>query len=224
MVRVTSAGGAPGDAGTEPEVCPVSHGQRRLWFLDQLAPGSPAYAVFECVWLLGGVDVVSMRRSLDVLVRRHEALRTVFSTVDGEPVQVVLPEGAAGDGGWDVLEVLEEVGLEEVDRLVGGWAARPFDLAVGPLVRGLLVPVVDGRWVLGLCGHHVVVDGWSMEVLLGELSACYSAFVGGGEPELPPVEDHRLRGRHLAPRRHVPRRRHGRHHRRVRRRPAREAE
>src|SRR5205814_510055 len=113
------------------------------------------------VWLLGGVDVVSMRRSLDVLVRRHEALRTVFSTVDGEPVQVVLPEGAGGDGGWDVLEVLEEVGLEEVDRLVGGWAARPFGLAGGPAV--LELPFDRGRPVVqsfrGGVVHEVIDAG-----------------------------------------------------------------
>ena len=163
---------------------PVSFAQRRLWFLDWLVPGGCAYVIPECAWLGGSLDVGVLGESLRVLVRRHEALRTVFATVGGEPVQVILP--AAGVGA--VLEVAggDGAGGDGAEGVLGEWLRRPFDLAAGPVVRAVVVRSGQG-WLFGLCVHHVAADGWSVGVLLRELAEVYAAGAAGREPVLAPV-------------------------------------
>src|SRR5687767_10530222 len=131
----------------QPRVYPVSFAQRRLWFLDRLAPGGSAYVITEAVRLTGPLDVAALRAAVTILVRRHDALRTVFATVDGEPVQVVQPAEAMPD-------VLEVAPGGDPDRLLSQWAGMPFDLASGPPVRALLVPDGADEWVFALAVHH----------------------------------------------------------------------
>ncbi|WP_232665903.1 non-ribosomal peptide synthetase [Pseudonocardia sp. TRM90224] len=164
---------------------PVSSGQRRLWLLHQIAPDGSAYSIYMCFRLRGAVDAAALERSLDVLIRRHEVLRTAFTTVDGKPVQVVSPEVPAS-GTWDVMETVSGVAPSDVESMCNAWARRPFDLTEGPLLRGLLINLGD-EWVFGVAVHHIAVDGWSFGILLRELSQCYDAFSAGGEPGLPPV-------------------------------------
>lgn len=163
---------------------PASFGQRRLWFFDQLVPGSCAYVVMECFWLGDGLDAGALRRALGLVICRHEVLRTVFSTVDGEPVQVVLPPGQAGD----VLEVAQDAqDAAAAERVMARRLRQPFDLQAGPLVRALLVRCGQGSgagWLLGLAVHHIVFDEWSLGIVLGELSQCYAAAVEGRDPAL----------------------------------------
>ncbi|MFP2964422.1 condensation domain-containing protein, partial [Myxococcus sp. 1LA] len=156
---------------------PLSFAQQRLWFLDQLEPGSAFYNVPVVVKLIGTLDVEALRRSFSELVRRHESLRTTFRAQDGVAVQVVSDESTAR------LEVLE-VDSSSVKQFAEEEALRPFDLAMGPLLRATLLKVAEGEHVLVLVMHHIVSDGWSMGILVRELVALYEAYSQGRESPL----------------------------------------
>ncbi|HEX6747845.1 MAG TPA: non-ribosomal peptide synthase/polyketide synthase [Longimicrobium sp.] len=164
---------------------PLSFAQERLWFIDRLEPGSAVYNMFVARRLEGALDEAALEWSLGEIVRRHEALRTVFAEADGAPVQVIAPfDGFA-------LPVEDLSGLGEADReaavrrRVGEEASRPFDLAAGPLFRAALLRLGEEDHVLLLSMHHIVSDGWSMGVLFRELAALYAAYREGGESPLP---------------------------------------
>ncbi|HEX7238935.1 MAG TPA: amino acid adenylation domain-containing protein, partial [Longimicrobiaceae bacterium] len=164
---------------------PPSFAQRRLWFIDRLEPGSTAYNVPLPLRLRGALDARTLERAIGEVVRRHEALRTVFDEVDGEPVQTVRPAGALPLPVCDLSGLPAAAREAESGRLVRDDARRPFDLRRGPLLRaGLLRLAVDDH-VLALAVHHVVADGWSMGVLFGELSALYGAHLAGEPSPLP---------------------------------------
>ncbi|MFD9396982.1 condensation domain-containing protein, partial [Streptomyces sp. NPDC060000] len=168
---------------------PSSPGQERLWYLHALEPDSTAYVLPIVLRLRGAVDVTALQGSLGALVARHEALRTVFREGrDGQIQQIVLP------GGGVPLPVTDAPAGEDEDTLwrrVREEVSRPFDLARGPLVRARLLRRADSgagpEAVLVLCVHHIVVDGWSLGVLVGELAENYAARVAGRPPVLPPL-------------------------------------
>ncbi|HEX8273687.1 MAG TPA: amino acid adenylation domain-containing protein [Longimicrobiaceae bacterium] len=164
---------------------PLSFAQERLWFLHRLQPRSAAYNVPAALRLRGALDVSALGTALGGIVRRHEALRTVFPERDGAPVQVVAPFGAFALPVEDLAGLGEAVREAEVRRRVAEDAARPFDLAAGPLFRASLLRLAADDHVLLACMHHVVSDEWSVGVLLRELSALYAAFVRGVESPLP---------------------------------------
>ncbi|MEW5931873.1 MAG: condensation domain-containing protein, partial [Gemmatimonadota bacterium] len=112
---------------------PLSFAQQRLWLVDRMEPGSPAYNLAYALRLRGALDVDALRRSLDALVRRHETLRTTLEERGGVPVQVIHPPAPAA------LEVVRVSGEAEAARLAAEEAARPFDLAAGPLLRCTLL-------------------------------------------------------------------------------------
>jgi|GEM_PF-1965822 len=163
---------------------PASFAQRRLWFLDRLAPGSAAYTLSAAIDLRGDVRLAALTTALTTLVRRHEALRTTLPTPDGEPVQRVTPAGAV----TVALPVADLAALPgdrrqaEAERLAAAAARWRFDLARGPLLVARLVrlgPAGDGcgepAHRLLLAVHHAVADGWSLGVMGRELGALYSA-------------------------------------------------
>ncbi|NMO18674.1 non-ribosomal peptide synthase/polyketide synthase, partial [Pyxidicoccus fallax] len=166
-------------------VLPLSFAQQRLWFLEQLAPGSAFYNVPAVVKLTGPLDVGALERSFEALVRRHEALRTTFRSDGGTPVQVIAPAGRV------TLEFVELEGStkaqrdEEAVRRAEEESHRPFDLARGPLLRTSLLRIGEQEHVLVLVMHHIVSDGWSMGVLVREVAALYEAFSLGRPPLLP---------------------------------------
>ena len=167
----------------EPKRAPLSFAQRRLWFMDQLTPGSAAFNVAGGVRLRGALDVAALRRSLEEIVRRHEILRTTFPASRGEPAQVVHPAMSIP------LEIVEVGGKNraiEIERLARDIARRAFQLAAGPLVRTALL----GReqdWVLVIAMHHIVADGWSVGVFVRELAVLYDAFQHGDAPPIEPL-------------------------------------
>ncbi len=164
---------------------PLSFAQERLWFLDQLAPGSAAYNLAAVLRLSGPLDRPALSASLEAIVARHAALRTTFETAAGRPVQAIAPAGALPLPLTSV-ESLPEARREGVARhLAEAAAARPFDLARGPLVRALLLRLTGTSHLLVLALHHIVTDGWSMEVLTRELGELYGALVEGRVPALP---------------------------------------
>ena len=161
---------------------PASFAQQRLWLVDRLEPGSPAYNVPFALRLRGGLDTAALRAALGGLVRRHESLRTTFAERGGAPVQVVHPAAGVAVPAVDLRGLVPTAREREAGRLAREEALRPFDLARGPLLRATLLRLGDEDHVLCLDVHHVVSDGWSMEVLVREVSALYGAFSRGGEP------------------------------------------
>ncbi|HSV65773.1 MAG TPA: amino acid adenylation domain-containing protein, partial [Mycobacteriales bacterium] len=166
---------------------PLSFAQQRLWFLNELQPDQAEYNSALPLRLVGRLDVPALTGALSELVARHESLRTTFEAVEGRGVQVVHP---AYDVRVPVVDLsdrhLQPEREAELDRVLAAEYARPFDLRQGPLFRVLLVRLGDDDHVLLLTTHHIITDGWSMGVLVEELSTLYSA-AQRGEPAVLPA-------------------------------------
>lgn len=168
------------------QAMPLSFAQQRLWFLDQLAPGSPFYSIPAAVRLSGRLDVSALERALNEVVDRHEVLRTTFAAEKGEPLQRITSSLTIPIPILDLSDLAEEEREDEVRRLAVEEAQTPFDLAVGPLVRAKLVRLGEQEHVMLFNMHHIVSDGWSIGVLMKELTVLYEAF-SHGRPS--PLED-----------------------------------
>jgi amino acid adenylation domain-containing protein/FkbM family methyltransferase len=164
---------------------PLSFAQERLWFLDRLHPGSAFYNVPSALRLSGALHAAALQRAVGGVVRRHESLRTVFREMEGAPRQLVAPFRGFALPVCDLSGLAEEDREAEARRHAAADAARPFDLAAGPLLRVALLRLGGDEHVLLLNVHHAVSDGWSMGVLLGELAELYGAHRDGREPALP---------------------------------------
>lgn len=167
---------------------PLSFAQERLWFLDQLLPGSPAYTIFDAVRLRGPLDEQALRRSLEELVRRHEVLRSTFPSVSGRPVQVVQPPASLELPLTDLRPLPPERRQAELDRALAEEAARPLSLASAPVLRASLFQLTDEEHVLSLAVHHIAFDAWSDRVLRSELAALWAAYRRGEHSPLPDPE------------------------------------
>jgi amino acid adenylation domain-containing protein/non-ribosomal peptide synthase protein (TIGR01720 family) len=163
----------------------LSFAQARLWFLEQLEPGSSAYNIPSAVRLTGSLHVAVLEQSLNEIVQRHEVLRTTFAVVSGEPIQVIAPVLALTIPRVDLRNLPEAQQEAQVERLATEEAQQPFDLAKGPLLRATLLHLDEAEHVLLLTMHHIVSDGWSMGVLIRELAALYEAFSTGKPSPLP---------------------------------------
>jgi len=164
---------------------PTSFAQQRLWFLNQLTPGSPAYNISLTPRLKGVLDFVAFERSLEEIVRRHEILHTSFALENGQPVQVVAPARPLKVAVQDLRRLSESDREKEALRRMTEEALRPFDLSRGPLLRVLLLQLGAEEHILVLTMHHIVSDGWSVQVMLRELSTLYGAFREGRPSPLP---------------------------------------
>ncbi|CAG0944142.1 partial nonribosomal peptide synthetase DhbF, partial [Gammaproteobacteria bacterium] len=161
---------------------PLSSAQQRLWFLEQLEPGSSAYHLHAAFELRGPLELPALEQALQDLVDRHEALRTRFGGgADGSGEQYI-----AARGSLPLERIVPAPGEDPVERLLA-LVERPFDLGRGPLLRVVLLELGPGERLLLLVMHHIVADGWSMAVLFGELSACYAARCRGEPAQLPPL-------------------------------------
>ncbi|MFB6392422.1 amino acid adenylation domain-containing protein [Polymorphospora lycopeni] len=163
---------------------PLAYAQRQLWFLDQLSPGNPFYNNPVAFDITGALDVAALARALTEVVRRHEALRTVFADVDGEPCQVVRPAGPVALPVTDLGGLPDPERRRRADEAVEADARAPFDLATGPLLRSSLLRLADDehRWLLNV--HHTVADGWSIGILIGEVTTLYGAYARGAASPL----------------------------------------
>ena len=166
-------------------IFPSSFAQQRLWFLDQLEPGSAFYNIPAAVRLKGMLDVAALRRSLNEVVRRHETLRTRFEVVDAQPMQVIAPSLALAAPLNDLQHLPEGKREAEAVRLATDEARRPFDLGVAPLLRATLLRLSADEHILTLTMHHIISDGWSVGVLIREIAALYEAFTTGRPSPLP---------------------------------------
>ncbi|HEV2863874.1 MAG TPA: amino acid adenylation domain-containing protein [Pyrinomonadaceae bacterium] len=182
-------GAAPTQPPLEPArrngTAPLSIAQEGLWLFDRVEPGNPVYHLPAAVRLSGEVDIHSLRRALDEVTRRHEALRTTFAVIDGRPAQVVAASAAQELCVTDLRGVSGQEQEAEVRSVCAEEPRRPFDLAAGPLVRVSLLQLGEREHVLLLTMHHIISDAWSIEQLMRELLACYESYSKGAEPDLP---------------------------------------
>jgi amino acid adenylation domain-containing protein len=166
---------------------PLSFAQQRLWFLDRLDPGRPTYNIPLAVTLSGDLDAFALTRALDRVVERHEVLRTTFPSRQGWPVQQIAPPSHLLLPRIDLSALAPAVRARTARRLRAAAAAAPFDLASGPLLHGLLLRHGAMEHDLLLCAHHMVIDHWSVGVLVREVNALYRETAGGAPAELPPL-------------------------------------
>ena len=167
---------------------PLSFSQQRLWFLDQLEPGSSAYNMPLAIRLTGRLKVAGLQQSLGEILRRHEVLRTTFITEHDRPVQRIAPVRAFTLPQIDLSALSEEQREAKARELASEEASRSFDLTAGPLLRATLLQLAPEEHVLLVTMHHIISDGWSMGIFYRELSALYEAFSQGKPspfPELP---------------------------------------
>jgi len=164
---------------------PLSYAQQRLWFLDQLRPGGTDYNLPGALRLKGPLDAIALARCIHEIMRRHESLRTTFRSVEGEPIQVIAPHVPADLPLVDLRGLPEDAREVEARRLAREEAARPFNLAEGPLVRASLLRLGDADHLLLFTMHHIVSDGWSFGVLVRELTAIYEAYISDRPSPLP---------------------------------------
>lgn len=173
-------------SGTEP--FPVSPAQLHVWLASQFEGGSVAFNLTRTFRLTGVVDTVALRRALDALAERHDAFRTVFTFADGELTQRVLPADRFTIPLKELADGTELPNEVRVTELVRKFASRPFDLAQGPLLRAQLISFAAGEHILTCSTHHIVADGWSLELLTRDLAAFYASFARATPLALPAID------------------------------------
>lgn len=167
--------------------CPLSYDQERLWVIDQMEPGNPAYNIYTASRLTSALDVEILRRAINEIVRRHEILRTTFALSGSQPVMVIAPELKLDLPVEDLRALPESEREREALKRINEHAAEPFDLMRGPLIRVGLVRVADHDYFLHVTMHHTITDRWSASVVEQELVLIYKAFSEGLPSPLPEV-------------------------------------
>ncbi|KAG0196054.1 hypothetical protein BGX28_000180, partial [Mortierella sp. GBA30] len=176
-------------------VLPLSFAQQRLWFLAQLEGLSEAYHVHNTLRLRGHLNHSAWKQACDELYARHEALRSIFVSTNGQPEVYILPAGGTVPEhlvqedmpiSWIDLRGAIDCDLQ-MNRLVDDETREPFDLAKGPLIRMAMIQIGDGEHVLLITQHHIISDGWSLEIMLSEISQLYTAYCSGRPSPLTPL-------------------------------------
>jgi len=164
---------------SDTESSPLSPAQQRLWFLDQLEPGSSFYNLPGAVRLRGALDLKAFERSLNEVVRRHEILRATFPMIGGEAQQRIKPNFYLPLPVTDLTSLPDDEREAEAQRLCDEEAARPFNLSSGPQIRAQLLRLGEQDHFFLLTMHHIVADGWAMGIFIREVDALYQAFTRG---------------------------------------------
>ncbi|POA18110.1 non-ribosomal peptide synthetase [Pseudomonas sp. FW300-N1A1] len=168
------------------DAIPLSYAQERQWFLWQMDPHSSAYHIPSALRLKGMLDVAALERSFNAVVARHQSLRTTFAEQGEQRVQVIHAQMPLSIACQTVPAGLESSQVEaRIKAFVDGETHRPFDLTCGPLLRVALLQVDEHDHVLALIQHHIISDGWSMQVMVGELIQHYAADTTGQPLTLP---------------------------------------
>ena len=166
---------------------PLSFAQQRLWFLDQLEPESSLYNLLTIVRLTGQLNIPVLKQCIEEIILRHEILRTTFHDKDGQPYQNISPTGVFELPEIDLRKLPESDQHSEVMQLAAQEARKSFDLANGPLLRVTLIRLGDSRNVVIVNVHHIIADGWSVNVLIFEMASLYEAYSAGKPSPLPPL-------------------------------------
>ncbi len=167
---------------------PLSYAQQRLWFLQQLEPESTAYHIPAAVRLKGQLDIDALQKSFKEIIKRHEILRTTFTTINGTPMQVVAAHMPLHLKQTDLSHLPSEQREAQMRTLLEEENNRPFDLTKGPLLRLHLIKMSENDHVLHILMHHIISDGWSVNVFVKEFSILYRGFLQGQPVQLPPLK------------------------------------
>ena len=163
----------------------LSFSQQRLWFLQQLESSNSFYNEHGAIKLIGHLDIAALERSINQIVQRHEALRTTFEMAGDKPVQIIASNLTLTLPIADLRELAEAERQTEIQRLSIEQSQSPFDLVRGPLLRWMLLQISDREYVLLFSMHHIITDGWSLGIMIRELSAFYQEFTTGRPASLP---------------------------------------
>lgn len=183
----SAIGGVDWPKAGEVYVMPASVKQQGFWYLDQLQPGNTAYNIAVRFQLSGPLRIPELEQALNAIVRRHESLRTHFTSADGVPMQVIAPEVQLKLDIDDLRGFATDDQPGRIDELTKAEARRPFNLTTGPLIRTRLLRLADGDHHLLLTIHHIVADGWSIGVITRELGEFYRSICDGSECSLAPL-------------------------------------
>ncbi len=167
------------------EDTPLSHAQQRLWFLDQMDPGSPLYNLHLTLDLKGSLDTIALQKSLDVIIERHESLRTIFRTENNLTIQKVLPEHRLHIKISDLSHLPPWEREKQARSVIIDEASIPFDLSDRPPLRASLLKLEKDHHVFFIIIHHIIVDGWSLGIFQEELEKLYDGFCRNTVPGLP---------------------------------------
>ncbi|MFN6571992.1 non-ribosomal peptide synthetase [Dendronalium sp. ChiSLP03b] len=155
---------------------PLSFSQQGLWFINQLTPDTPTYNIPIVINFKGCINFTALQDSLNQIIRRHEVLRTSFTVVDGQPVQVVNEAVPLTLMVEDLRSLSENERIQEAQRLATEFAQQPFDLSAQSLLRSKIFQLNDINYQLLVTLHHIIADGWSISILIKEITALYEAF------------------------------------------------
>ncbi|MCU0643016.1 MAG: condensation domain-containing protein, partial [bacterium] len=174
--------------GRENNKFPISFGQQRLWFLDQLDPGTPLYNNPAAVILKGKANIPALEKALNEIVQRHEVLRTTFAMENDQPIQVIDAEMPIKLEQIDLRHLPASEREQEAMRIAKEEAQKPFDLTTGPLFRVTLLQLADQEYFMILVMHHIVSDGWSLSIFIQEVAILYKVLVAGHPSPLPELQ------------------------------------
>jgi hypothetical protein len=166
-------------------VFPLSFAQQRLWFFQQMYPESPAYNMPVALRLRGELEVGPLHAALNEVFRRHEVLRTIIDLIDGQPAQIISPALTVSLPVVDLSDLPATEREAEARRLASAEVAEAFDLRRGPLCRVKLLRVSREDHVLMMVLHHIISDGWSIDLLMQEVARLYAAYAVGQDSPLP---------------------------------------
>lgn len=164
---------------------PLSFAQQRLWFLEQLEPGNTAYTIATALHLEGTIYVTLLEQSFIHLFQRHESLRTTFPLHQGQPMQKIHPTSAFALAHTDLSSLSADERVRQSEQMLSQEAQTPFSLEQGPLLRVRLCQLGEQEYILMLTMHHIISDGWSMSILVQEVTTCYRSLLQGQTPTLP---------------------------------------
>jgi UDP:flavonoid glycosyltransferase YjiC (YdhE family)/alpha-ketoglutarate-dependent taurine dioxygenase len=172
---------------------PLSFAQERLWFVDRLEPGNPTYNIFGVVRLTGTLNVSALERAFNAIARRHESLRTTFAVIDDCPVQAIAPTltfslpviELKAEGRGQRAEGLIDMQKSAFQQIITAEQEKPFNLSKESLLRVTLLKIEETEHLMLFSMHHIIADGWSMGILIRELTTFYEGFCTGKAVNLP---------------------------------------
>lgn len=163
----------------------LSSGQRRLWILDQLEENSLAYNMPASMILEGKFNETAFRKAFSYMIERHESLRTVFVTINGEPRQKIVDDQAPG---FKIIDLRSNIDNEEdAKKIVEKEITTSFDLESGPLIRFTIIRLTENKYIMVFNMHHIISDGWSINIFINEFLQLYNHYINGEEPSLEPL-------------------------------------
>jgi amino acid adenylation domain-containing protein len=166
---------------------PLSFAQQRLWFLNQLEPGTATYNIADAFRLQGSLNIRALSYSLEEVIKRHETLRTTFEMLNGQPVQIIVPEVRYGWAVIDLRALSTTACTQTALQLVKQETEQPFNLAQGPLFRCKVLRLTEREQIVILTMHHIISDAWSAGVIVHEFTALYAAFMQKKPAPLAPL-------------------------------------